>query len=80
MKQQPGTIVQSWTPTPEAYADLIVGLVSKMEKDPNWEPMLSKLYACANRLFITGGKQVPLLSGSPLTFTAPRHASKPARE
>ena len=52
--------MENWMPTPEGYADLINWLVERMEKDPQWEKMLSRLYACANRLYVTNGKQAEI--------------------
>ena len=47
--------MEKWKPTPEGYAELIIGMVGLMQKEKAWERMLSRLYACANELFCTDG-------------------------
>lgn len=51
--------MEKWKPTPEGYAELIISMVGLMEKDKAWQRMLSRLYACANELYCTGGLRSP---------------------
>ena len=51
--------MEKWKPTPEEYSDLIISLVGLMQKESAWKRMLSRLYACANQLFVSNGYDCP---------------------